>query len=644
MSRSALLLQCANSGCLHAENRLGARVCDRCQKPLVYRYLWVTGDGAAQIPPGTVVGQRYGVLKPQIWLDAKPALLPEGNEAIPDAAKAYLALFPYRLHLPVVYGACEFEGRSLLLLENVPLNERGQLLATVTAAWEQTPATRQVYWLWQMLDLWLPLQEAGVAATLLNPENLHVEGWRVRVRELLPTPENQPVTLAQLGHCWQAWAETANAAIAPALWQLCEQIQSSQDSEEDFQAIASRLNQILLEQAAQLPLRLKIVGATTAGPKRQHNEDACYPITIDKPTQTNDPLVPNLAIVCDGIGGHAGGEVASQMALRSLQLQVLALLAELAEQSEVTSVEVVQQQLEAIVRVVNNVIAEQNNLQEREFRQRMGTTLVMALQLPQPVATEAGAGNSHELYLVNVGDSRAYWLTPRYCHLLTVDDDVASREVRLGRSLRRHALHLPDAGALTQAVGTRDGETLQPWVQRFILEEDGVLLLCSDGLSDGDRVEQAWQHTTSLLAKNKMSLEEVARSWINLANSQNGHDNTSVVLVHCQVSPEYPQLFEPDEVPTSPPGEAVDEELPASSRALLYDEEPLPEPEPEAQAPVATPTPGSSRTFRLWAFTLGLAVIMFLVGAVGISIWRQNDPTSFQRTFERFFPQDASEE
>ncbi len=156
------------------------------------------------------------------------------------------------------------------------------------------------------------------------------------------------------------------------------------------------------------------------------------------------------------------------------------------------------QQLEASVRVVNNLIANHNDTQGREDRRRMGTTLVMGLQVPQRLRSASGSllENSHELYLVNVGDSRAYWITPRYCHKLTVDDDVAVREVRMGRGLYREALQRPDAGALTQALGTRDSEFLHPTVQRFILEEDGLLLLCSDGVSDNELVEQNWAETT----------------------------------------------------------------------------------------------------------------------------------------------------
>ncbi|MHC5830810.1 MAG: PP2C family protein-serine/threonine phosphatase, partial [Nostoc sp.] len=104
------------------------------------------------------------------------------------------------------------------------------------------------------------------------------------------------------------------------------------------------------------------------------------------------------------------------------------------------------------------------------------------------------SNNTHELYLANVGDSRAYWITRNYCQLLTVDDNVATREVRLAQSLYRKALLRADASALTQALGTKDAESLRLKVQRLIVEEDGILLLCSDGLSDNNWVEQSWQN------------------------------------------------------------------------------------------------------------------------------------------------------
>lgn len=165
----------------------------------------------------------------------------------------------------------------------------------------------------------------------------------------------------------------------------------------------------------------------------------------------------------------------------------------------------------------------------------------MAVQVPQRVLTtsEWQSDNAHELYLVNVGDSRAYWITREYCQQLTVDDDIVTREVRSARSLYRQVLQRQDANALTQALGNRDAESLRLAIKRFIIDEDGILLLCSDGLSDNNWVENSWQDYAVPVLTGQMTVEDAAHHWINLANEKNGHDNTSVVLTLCRVSKEY---------------------------------------------------------------------------------------------------------
>jgi hypothetical protein len=195
---------------------------------------------------------------------------------------------------------------------------------------------------------------------------------------------------------------------------------------------------------------------------------------------------------------------------------------------------------------------------------------------------------------------------------------MANREVVLGNSLPRAARLQPNAGALTQALGTKDADYIHPTVQRFILEEDGVLLLCSDGLSDHGWVETLWEDSTQRVLKDKMSLDAAMRSWLELANQRNGHDNASVVLLDCRASLSSPQLFEPGDVPLQP----SDTDLSDTARALLY-----PEDEDEPDLPwdsgldeeAGDPPEHHSNT---WGVILGLALLCFLVGGVGILVWR----------------------
>jgi protein phosphatase len=622
-------IYCPNLNCVAPLNDFGEGVCQNCETPLVYRYLWAVGEAVLQIPIGSQVGGRYAVRAPQIWLDTQPGLQPEFPAAeLPDALLPYLYLYPYRLHVPEVHGLCSTEcdgqAEEIFLLENVPLDNQGSLFPAIAQVWSQATATRQVYWLWQLLQLWLPLAEQGVSASLLAADNIRVEGWRVRLCQLFideaifpmegEPVEDEPIEdkpelleapmlgLADLANIWLGWIEQAKPEIAEPLQKLCQDMHAEGA---EFQAIAAQLNQLLLEQVAQLPLRLQISSATDPGPQQAHNEDTCYPSNVP----SNDEVFPRLAVVCDGIGGHEGGEVASQLAVQSLKPQIQALLAEIALADSLVAYEIVQEQIEAIIRVINDLIAAQNDLQGREARRRMGTTLVMALQVPQKVVLSTGqvAANGHELYLVNVGDSRAYWLTPRYCHQLTVDDDVAAREVRMGRSLYREALKRPDSGSLIQALGTRDSEFLRPSIQRLLLEEDGVLLLCSDGLSDNGWVESAWTEIMGEVFRGKQSLSEAAQAWVDLANQNNGHDNVSVVLLDCHVSTPLPDLSfsDPRSSPTS--------EWAESSRGLLQDADSTGSVDGDGQPKRRKPNK------LLW---VGLVLATLLLGS-SIAIWTQ---------------------
>jgi protein phosphatase len=639
-----LYMQCPNPGCLHPSNVLGKRLCDRCQAPLAYRYLWAIGESVTQFSAGELVGDRYVVMNSHIWLETKPTEAPDISIS-PDEVQPYLQLYPQRLHVPGIYGFCVLTNQDpIFLLDNVPIDAAGKLYPALVSEWSATSAVRQVYWLWQMLQLWEPLKQQGVASSLLMPNNLRVEGWRVRLCELIPDRHTSP-QLKDLANCWRPWMAYAQPRTAKALQAFIQNMQFAEATQADLATfgiaaarcsadtarvapngtvpitLSAQLNQILLEQAAQQPLHLEIFGATTTGPQRSHNEDACFPILpiASVPSNLTDKLLPHVGIICDGIGGHEGGEVASQLALSSLKLQISALIHEHADKSDPTSPAVIEQQLASITRVTNNLISTRNNVQDRAMRQRMGTTLVMAIQLPQSIA---GNRNAHELYLVNVGDSRAYWITPRYCHALTVDDDVVTREVSLGRHLYAEAMHRPDSGALTQALGTREGELLHPKVQRFIVEEDGLLLLCSDGLSDGDRVEKSWETNSRQVLRGEISLEQAVRSWVDLANQKNGHDNTSVVMLRCRVTDapfESDLIEDPEDDPMM--DTADPEDFTAASRALLYgddlEEPPLEEPSISSE-PIASP----KKSLNLWV-VLALGIVGIVLGGLGIIIWQQ---------------------
>ncbi|MFB8789313.1 MAG: protein phosphatase 2C domain-containing protein [Potamolinea sp.] len=517
-------IYCSNTRC-QAPNPQSNKFCQQCRTPLLRRYLWAIGEGIETYPQGEVLAERYLVVGPRILLDTKPGLPPDAPPDIPVGIAPYLRLSPHKLHLPQPYGWLTLtEGRSLReiwLLEDAPIGEtktneaEGQLFPELTSIWQDASGFRQLNWLWQMASLWEPLSSEGVASSLLTPALLRTEGSLVRLLELQPDAGRAP-TLQHLGELWSQWMPGTSAVIAGFFTQLTSQLTEGklQRSEE----LVALLDKALQDTGRSLEHRYQIFTSTDKGPNRNQNEDACYP----PPGQLIRPAKGEvaLAIVCDGIGGHAGGEVASNLAIDTLRERV----ANLPAKPDECNPAILTEELERAACAANDQISQQNDSENRSDRQRMGTTLVM------------GRSCAHEMYITHVGDSRVYWISRNNCYQVTQDDDLASREVRLGYALYRSAVQQPSSGSLVQALGMASSSTLHPTVQRFVLDEDCVFLLCSDGLSDNDRVEQFWQTEILPILAGQIDVKTAGERLLNLANRLNGHDNSTIALVHCQVS------------------------------------------------------------------------------------------------------------
>jgi protein phosphatase len=476
---------------------------------------------------GELIDNRYLVKQPQIVLDTKPAQAPQAPDEPPSWISLYLKLLPFHLHIPQVYGYIpspdERLNMDIWLLEYgaIPLDETGELiypelLPTLAEVWSQASDLRQIHWLWQMAKLWHPLQKKAVVSSLLNPSLMRVNNQLLQLLELSKDEATAP-NLRDLGALWAGLMPTAAANIQDFLASLTQELESGDlDRPESLIAI---LDYALQHYGGGQERSYEIFTCTDTGPLREHNEDACYPPTNQAITLAHgqNPL----AIVCDGIGGQEGGEIAAQLAIETLPREI--------NRSPTTDIEVYPEShslvLEQAIRVTNDLISQRNDQESRQERQRMGTTLVMAFAQAQ------------EMYAAHVGDSRIYWITPHSCHQVTVDDDLASREVKLGYLLYRDAIQYPNAGALVQALGMSSATNLHPTVQRLIIDQDCVFLLCSDGLSDYDRVEQYWDSEILPLLRGEKTVTAVGESLLQLANQKNGHDNSTIALVYCRVVP-----------------------------------------------------------------------------------------------------------
>jgi protein phosphatase len=479
---------------------------------------------------GELIEERYLLRYPRILLDTKPGSPPNVPEELPGEIQPYLKLFPYAVHIPQIYSYFPSPDDQMKLevwlLEygSLPLNEAGdlrygaQFLPNLTECWSKASSLRQLHWLWQIAKLWQPLGSKGVVSSLLDPNLLKINGYVVQILELHKDPTQIP-TLKQLGKVWSQWLEGTDKKILDLVKSVCEGLEQGKIQKPE------QLIQVLdqgLQQCGQFYQRsYQIFTATDTGPTREHNEDACYPVSAER-TKAQEALT----LVCDGIGGQEGGEIASRLAIDTLVDHLSKIILTASSKKETNY----SQAIEQAIRESNNLISQRNDSENRQERQRMGTTLVMGLSA------------HHEMYLAHVGDSRIYWITPDSCHQVTTDDDLASREVRLGYLLHRDAVQYPNAGALVQALGMSDANALHPNVQRWIIDEDSIFLLCSDGLSDYDRVDQYWQQEIVPLLQREKEIEAVGDRLIELSNRKNGHDNVTIGLIYCQV--QAPETFE----------------------------------------------------------------------------------------------------
>ncbi|KAF3891047.1 MULTISPECIES: PP2C family protein-serine/threonine phosphatase [Nostocales] len=599
MENDAAML-CPNESC-QTPNSLTSKFCQKCCTLLPKRYLWAVADGISVAQPKELLADRYLVISKSVLLDTKPGLPPQTPdvESVP-AVRPYLRLFPYRLYVPQVYGVLQLEGttsREILLLEKPPLCIKEtaeldvQLESELTTAWQTATSMRQLNWLWQIAHLWQPLAGEGVASSLLTPEVLRAEGPLVRLLEL--RYDKQTPNLAELGEFWQQQlCHKVRPAIAEFVKEICRSL-ISQEMRSAEQLIAV-LDKGLAEVGKWQKPTIKISTKSDIGPNRPRNEDSCYPpsgTVVSKP-----PHQTAIAIVCDGIGGHEGGSVASNLAIETIYQQMHDLVT--IPPDHISPANLLED-LERAAAVANDKISQRNDSEHRQGRQRMGTTLVMAL----PVA--------HEMYIAHVGDSRAYWITRAGCYQVTLDDDVASREVRLGYATYRDAVQQGASGSLVQALGMSASSSLHPTSQRFIVDEDSVFLLCSDGLSDFDRVEQYWETEILPILDKNLDIASATDKLVEIANNQNGHDNVTIALVHCQVQYSEPQsVIKPPSVDLST--------IAVNSRPTVLPQEHARNQKTEVVTAEQHPT------FNISPHLVVLPILLSVAALLGLLAWQQD--------------------
>ena len=246
--------------------------------------------------------------------------------------------------------------------------------------------------------------------------------------------------------------------------------------------------------------KFEMYGLTDEGLVRDHNEDY---ISFQNEM--------GLVILADGMGGHNAGEVASELAVSSINDALEEILSpEVKDTCDIDFKEVVH---ESVI-FANDEI----NLHAKTHPEckGMGTTIVMALF------------HDDAVILASVGDSRIYRFRKGELKQVTTDHSLVQEMIDNGYMSQEEAMSSTNRNLITRALGI--AEEVKVDVTQEEIEKDDIYLLCSDGLSDMINDELIF----SILVKTRQDLKRASEELVRQAKEHGGHDNVSVILVTCK--------------------------------------------------------------------------------------------------------------
>ncbi|HEY9706055.1 MAG TPA: serine/threonine phosphatase [Allocoleopsis sp.] len=528
---------------------------------------------------------NYDLLETKV-LDLKPLQVPPKQENIPEFAKIYDQLgTELESIIPKIHDSWITENKEeVILIED---RERWELFIDFCGG-NKADITLILYSLGRTLKLWEILANYQCCQSLLEIENLLLDqDQTLCLKKIYPDPINTNLSLKDLGEIWYRLLKESQATqlgelaqlvqklrqedittieqVKASLSEIFNQLQPQQPEEpsledtedieaEDIETTAadenddsSNMNPDILSSptipfsapnqgrissddeddednspTVILPMQLMSLddaGITDIGRMRNHNEDYFAIETEHKKRENATGRIleaKGLYVICDGMGGHAGGEVASVMAVETIRRYFQEHWHDDLPREDI---------IRDGVLLANQKIYEVNQQSLRSGSGRMGTTLIMALIQGTKVA------------IASVGDSRIYRFTRKYgLEQLTTDHEVGQREIQRGVDAAI-AYARPDAYQLTQALGPRDENFVNPDIKFLEMNEETLLLLCSDGLSDNDLVEEYYQNYLVPLLSSRANLEQGLQQLIDLANQRNGHDNITAIVIRAKVRP-----------------------------------------------------------------------------------------------------------
>lgn len=235
----------------------------------------------------------------------------------------------------------------------------------------------------------------------------------------------------------------------------------------------------------------EVAALTDVGLKREINQDS---ILVDQDL--------GLFIVADGMGGHRGGEVASAMAIETVQ--------DFFRQNEAELRSAPKRLIVEAYRRASGRIYHKGTVESPELL-GMGTTMVLLLQVGK------------KIYIGNVGDSRAYLFREGNLWQLTDDHSLINEQLKAGVIKEEELDSVMGRNVITRSVGF-ERDVMPDILERDVVSGE-IYLLCSDGLSG--------MVPANSIAKicHSLDLNQIAKDSINEAKRRGGDDNVSVIAL-----------------------------------------------------------------------------------------------------------------
>lgn len=283
-------------------------------------------------------------------------------------------------------------------------------------------------------------------------------------------------------------------------------------------------------------LSVRSFGLTDIGKVRSTNQDQFLVAVLLKALQVEHTSLPqrkiqrspdrgNLFVVADGMGGHAGGEQASAMAIDSVETFILETFKWFAEFKEPEQDQVLTDFQTALAEANARVLAEAKDWPELRG---MGTTLTLAYSL------------NDVLFIAHVGDTRCYLRRQGTLYRLTHDHTLVEEMIRNGTVAIKDAAKHHLRHVITNVVGGTSAN-LKVEVHKLKLEPCDRVLLCSDGLTGMLTDDEITQ-----ILHAQEEPDEACRQLVARANEAGGRDNITVVVADFCIATALAQLAEED--------------------------------------------------------------------------------------------------